>query len=1339
MTKKIPIEKQAFDILNNYKGNNNFIKNLKYRIKNNLTTMSKGNATYVVEFHDKPVYGFKKWVKIDDYFGEELQKKYILPQKPTQIYIHKILAQREKAVHIWGKVFESQELVDLWVPKVSIIKEQKLNKVELSKIDWSKYNRKPMSHQFVGIRSLLEHDKFILADDMGLGKCEFVDNKVFTPLGRKRIGDIKVGDYVIGSNGKPTLVEGVFPQGKKELYRVTFNDDYSVLVGGEHLWSVTSSNGSKNNKNREIRYTVLTTNQMLDKDLSLEQIGTGWNKKRPYKFKTYYKLSNGNNKWQIPIVKPIEFGRNQFECLCGDGLPINPYLLGVSLGGGYINKVGNIKIELHKDDFDEIFNNQILNEGKQQQNKRVNNINTLKEEIKSLKLNGTLSHTKFIPDIYKYSSIDDRLALLQGLMDTDGYCMKAKNSEFAATEYCTVSEQLADDVAEVVHSLGGIVRKHSKIGSYKKPDGTKIICKRVFRLNIKLPSNLNPFRLKRKADLYKSLQKYKVGRHIKNIEFEKEDEAVCIQVSSPDHLYVTEHGIVTHNTYQTIVSAIESGSKKILVVCPASLKLNWKKEIEICGENPDDIAIISGKNWVSGHKWTIINYDILKNFHTVPDRRKKDQLLNISILDEKFDLIIGDECFTYDTLVSTMNGDMKIGDIVENNLNIPILSYNLNENKLEYKNINRWIKKETNNSLLKINLPNGIFIECTPNHKIYVKNKGCVRADEITTNDELFTLSETINKKTNMEKKQILLQKLCIKRCKQSTRNERKNVINTYKTEEKHNLSILRKNIFSTSLQQKTFLWKELFCKMENVTTGNKGKSLYKRNKGQNVNKINLSTQKKPRLGETSVNSHERKQSYVKPKKYRKNEGEISGENLSFTRWKWKNNGTTKESLQRINQNRQSLDFRITNKNENSNKRFRIFTSILFSGYWPSNTKTSNRDRWKYSQNKKMEIFRQEKDTSIKCVRVESIEILEQGSGSGIGQSNEKNTTVYNLEISDNHNYFSNNILVSNCHFLKNKTAGRTKLFNDFAEKTKKLWLLTGTPITNRPIDYYNLLHLCESRLASSWIGFVKRYCDGKQFYGKGGRRIWDTKGATNLQELRENTTDVILRRRKEEVLDLPEKIIQPIYQELVNKKEYEKIVGEYNDWLEHKKEVTLALQLTKLVELRQFLALEKLKSTIELAESAIDEGKKVIIFTNFTKPLLDLQEHFGKSCVIHHGKMSKLEKEKSVEEFQNNDKIKVFIGNIISAGVGITLTEGELVIFNDLSWLPSDHLQSQDRAHRIGQKKIVNVYYNIIDETLDLHLFEGLMRKMKVIDDVMGDSSVDENLFKSVIQKLRK
>ena len=494
--------RKALSLLWLYEGRNPYLLNLKETLnKKGKLSLTPTQDSYVIDNYDKEPIRVDRVIGISSYLGEELKKSADLPFVPQRIYVGFVLAETEKSYHVFGKLTQKQvEFRMYWLPKTQVMEDPYFKPVDID-MDFTKYieldtmGRVPYKHQEDGVKFLLSRNGCILADDMGLGKAQCVDSEVFTPNGRQKIGTLRVGDYVIGSDGKPTLVEAVYPQGIRDLYRITFNDGYSTLCCKEHLWSVTSNNGSVNNKNRPVRYTTLSVEQMLDENLELKQIGVGWNEKRPYKFKTYYKQSDGQNKWQIPIVEPIEFES-------GSELPIDSYLLGVILGDGHITENGYVKILLGGDDFDEIFNNQTINEGKGSNGNRINLINTIREEITALKLNGTLSHTKFIPDIYKYSSVEDRIAILQGLMDTDGHCSKSDKGVFVSTEYCTVSKQLADDVAEIVHSLGGIVRMRTKIGSYKKPDGTKVICKKAYRLNIKFSNDINPFRLKRKADEY---------------------------------------------------------------------------------------------------------------------------------------------------------------------------------------------------------------------------------------------------------------------------------------------------------------------------------------------------------------------------------------------------------------------------------------------------------------------------------------------------------------------------------------------------------------------------------------------------------------------------------------------------------------------------------------------------------------------------------------------------------------------------------------------------------------------------------------------------------------------
>ena len=242
------------------------------------------------------------------------------------------------------------------------------------------------------------------------------------------------------------------------------------------------------------------------------------------------------------------------------------------------------------------------------------------------------------------------------------------------------------------------------------------------------------------------------------------------------------------------------------------------------------------------------------------------------------------------------------------------------------------------------------------------------------------------------------------------------------------------------------------------------------------------------------------------------------------------------------------------------------------------------------------------------------------------------------------------------------------------------------------------------------------------------------------MDELRERTSGTILRRLKENVLDLPEKIITPVYLKLKSK-EYEEVMGEYYDWFDKNPEESksLTVQFSKLSKVRQIIANEKIAQTIEIAENIIEQDKKVIIFCNFTESLEKITEHFGKAAVKLNGAMSKPERQKSVDEFQDNPKIKVFVGNIKAAAVGITLTSAEAVIFNDISFLPSDMAQAEDRAYRYGQKNNVLVYYPIYENTIELIIYDIVNNKKQVIAKVMGDELNVADAAEEILQRINK
>jgi SWI/SNF-related matrix-associated actin-dependent regulator 1 of chromatin subfamily A len=172
-------------------------------------------------------------------------------------------------------------------------------------------------------------------------------------------------------------------------------------------------------------------------------------------------------------------------------------------------------------------------------------------------------------------------------------------------------------------------------------------------------------------------------------------------------------------------------------------------------------------------------------------------------------------------------------------------------------------------------------------------------------------------------------------------------------------------------------------------------------------------------------------------------------------------------------------------------------------------------------------------------------------------------------------------------------------------------------------------------------------------------------------------------------------------------------------------------------MKVRQVIAEEKIPTTIELAENILEQGKKVIIFSNFTEPLKKIHEHFGKKSVYLDGSTTKPARQDAVDRFQTDEKVQVFCGNIKAAGVGLTLTAAEACIMNDLSFVPADHSQAEDRAYRYGQKNSVSVYYPIFENTIEGVIYDILDNKKKIIGTVMGDDGTSSDIVEQILNEI--
>jgi len=348
---------------------------------------------------------------------------------------------------------------------------------------------------------------------VAVDKMQPVSEPVLTPYGWKRIGDMKVGDYVIGSNGKKTKVTGVYPQKDRRVLKIEFTDGSWTRCGPEHLWRV-----------KDCKYGHWNT-------ITTEQVAT-------------YMEKYGGLK--IPIVSnPVEFD-------CRPELKIHPYLLGCLLGDGNIRE-SNVRFSSNDSEILEKIASVLPDGVKITHTDRCNYLfgaekkkcdktgvfipnNKLLCELRGYGLTGKHSWDKFIPYDYMTASVEDRLNLLRGIMDTDGFLQGSG----AGIRLC--NKTLIDQVTELVESLGGSCRYTSH-----KTYCNGVECRLAHKLSIAMPDGINPFSLKRKADKFH--RKVKLGfRVINKITRLDDEDSICIRVDAEDHLYLTRHAIVTHNT-----------------------------------------------------------------------------------------------------------------------------------------------------------------------------------------------------------------------------------------------------------------------------------------------------------------------------------------------------------------------------------------------------------------------------------------------------------------------------------------------------------------------------------------------------------------------------------------------------------------------------------------------------------------------------------------------------------------------------------------------------------------------------------------------------------------------
>lgn len=350
--------------------------------------------------------------------------------------------------------------------------------------------------------------------------------------------------------------------------------------------------------------------------------------------------------------------------------------------------------------------------------------------------------------------------------------------------------------------------------------------------------------------------------------------------------------------------------------------------------------------------------------------------------------------------------------------------------------------------------------------------------------------------------------------------------------------------------------------------------------------------------------------------------------------------------------------------------------------------------------------------------------------------------------------------VLDEAHYIKGKKTQRALIAIEIIKGLEMVYALTGTPIMNRPAEMFNLLRVIDHPLGRNKSFFSKRYCGGhlKTIARRNGSiiRFWDESGASRLPELRELTRESILRRTKDEVLNLPPKIISVEIVEMSKEwqKEYDQAWDNYLAWVESHPEgkdienILSAQSLVELVKLKQVCSKAKVDRIVSDIENSIEQENKVIVFTQFTETVKTLRERLAEKGIISvqlTGQDDMDERQVAVDRFQKESDVKVFIANIKAGGVGITLTSASQVIFADMEWSPAIQSQAEDRAHRIGQNGTVNVHYYVCEQTIEEDIVEILQRKLQTIQAIVEgkdspeDGSLGAEFLKRIKDKINK
>lgn len=403
-------------------------------------------------------------------------------------------------------------------------------------------------------------------------------------------------------------------------------------------------------------------------------------------------------------------------------------------------------------------------------------------------------------------------------------------------------------------------------------------------------------------------------------------------------------------------------------------------------------------------------------------------------------------------------------------------------------------------------------------------------------------------------------------------------------------------------------------------------------------------------------------------------------------------------------------------KDEICDKKYVIANYDILINYYEVPTETVYETEYVYNENGKREVIR--KPVMIKSKDGQLIEKQKKSTRKDVIEECLKNSPLFLNKFDC--------VIIDEAQKLSNNSSNRYKVIDDFLKRAKPdyVFLLTGTPLTNKPINLYYILKLIDAPITRDYRYFIKRYCDAKTFRLKTGKEVTTINGASNLEELREKIKHLYIRRLLTEMTDMVDKnIITKTYDLTESQRvEYERLWQEYLDAQTEQgnEDSEQYRQLVEGILVRQYLAKQMVDNTIKLVDNMLEEGGKVIIVCTFSEEIAMFKDYYKKKCVVYDGKMTAKAKDKAEQTFNNDKNVRVFIGQILAAGVGLNLVVANKMVFNSYSWVAADNAQIEDRIYRLTQKNDVTCVYQLFNDSISKHMYDTVVSKKNMMDTII-------------------